>query len=328
MRSRLAAAALMLAAATSAVAPAGAQARRPSIFESAPLPAVELGADPLRADVPFHPSSPWNSPIPPAPALDPRSHAIVRHLSSGRHPAIANIGAYGVPVYEADASTPRYDVRCDRPWGLCDLEREGVPIPLNAVPSGGSDAAMVVIDRSAGKVYEFWRAHRVGDGWRTSWGGVADLHGEGTPGAAVGAGVSRLAGVVRVEEIAAGEIGHALVFATDNACAERHRYPASKTDGSSQRWNCIPEGARIQLDPSIDVETLPGLTPGERVVARALQDYGAYAIDNGAARMAFIFEVPTDGSQVYRDAGFEWDFFGLDAIPWSSLRVLSSWNGS
>ncbi len=52
--------------------------------------------------------------------------------------------------------------------------------------------------------------------------------------------------------------------------AERHRLrhgfrpPALKTDGDSRRADCLPEGARLQLDPALDLGSLPGLTPGER----------------------------------------------------------------
>ncbi len=249
------------------------------------------------------------------------------HLAGSAKPRVANLYSYGVPIYEADASTPRYSVNCLRDWGVCGLEQEPVPVPLGAVPSPGSDGAMVVVDFSTRRSYEFFKAERRPDGgWQAAWGGVVDLDGPGTPGAAVGAGVSRLAGVVRAREIADGRIDHALVFSTDNACTQAYRYPASKTDGGSTRPDCIPEGARIQLDPAVDVDAL-GLGSAERAVARALQTYGAYAIDNGGAPMAFIFENPAGEADPYPAAGLRWDYFGLDGIPWHSLRVLRQWDG-
>ena len=39
---------------------------------------------------------------------------------------------------------------------------------------------MVVIDRSTGKVYEFWQARKINDAyWETSWGGVVDIRATG-----------------------------------------------------------------------------------------------------------------------------------------------------
>lgn len=276
---------------------------------------------------PFAASSAWNTPIPPAPVVDGLSALMVAHLSGGAHPAIANLYDYGVPVWEADASTPRHAVKCLRPWGTCELERQLVPVPVGAHPSSGSDGAMVVVDHPSGRAYEFFEGRSAGAAWTAGWGGVVDVYGSGTPGAAVGAGVSRLAGVVRIAELQAGRIDHALVFSTDNACRGTRRFPASKTDGASLRPDCVPEGARLQLDPAVDVEALPGITPGERIVARALQTYGAYAIDNGGARMAFSFEMPSGEADPYAELGFTWDYFAMDRIPWNRLRVLRAWDG-
>lgn len=278
---------------------------------------------------PFTDGSAWNVPIPDDAVLDPRSDAIVAHLT-GKGFGNANLEEYAVPVYEADRDTPRVPVTCTEDWGPCDLEQAPVPIPEGAKPSPGTDGAMVVVDRSSGRSYDFWRARPSSDGsWTASWGGIVDLSGDGyTPGAAqTGAGVPRLAGVVRVAEVEQGEIPHALAFATDNACEGEHRYPASKTDGWSPAEGCIPEGARIQLDPDVDLDALEGLTPAERTVARALQTHGAYAMDNAGTRMTFIFETAEPGDGAYRRAGLLHDYHRLDGIPWERLRVLGSWDG-
>lgn len=285
------------------------------------------GVGPSAAQRFFTADGPFNLPVPTAPALDPRSSSIVRSLASGAHPGVANLYAYGVPIFDADSSTPRAPVPCSSPWGVCELSTMPVPVPDDAVATPyANDGAMVVIDQSTRTAYEFWKARKSNGVWTAAWGGVSDLDGPGTPGSAVGSGISRLAGVVRADEIRRGRIDHALVFSTNNACRSSYRFPASKTDGSSNQADCIAEGARIQLDPSIDLASVPGLTRGERAVARALQLYGAYAIDNGGANMAFVFEVPR-GDDPYPDAGLAWDYFGMDRIPWSGLRVLSSWNG-
>ena len=91
-------------------------------------------------------------------------------------------------------------------------------------------------------------------------------------------------------------IEHALVVQSDTVCAGVFRAPAIKTDGDSTRTDCLPEGARLQLDPSIDVSKITGITPAERTVARALQRYGAYVIDRGGAPLSVSFERAPDAT--------------------------------
>lgn len=274
-------------------------------------------------DRPF--SAAFNRRIPADPELDSKSAQIVDYL--GAEAAYANLYDYGTPIYSANAGTPRVQVGCTKSWGPCDLEQQLVPIPDGAKPNAGSDAAMVVVDRKSGDVFEFWQATPGGNGpWRTSWGEIVSVASRGGYGS-TGSGISRLAGVIRTDEIASGAIPHALVFATDNACRVGFRAPATKSDGASDRSDCIKEGARVQLNPDVDLSSL-ALSDAERSVAVALQRYGAYVIDNAGARMAVMFELPTDGDDPYKAAGLRWDYYAMDAIPWQRLRVLRSWNGS
>ena len=309
--------------------------RATSIFAALAVLAAPLGAaEPAAAATrPFAATSPFNVAIKASPRIDPLSSAMVARLSRTGQ-AYANLYAYGVPVYTATATTPRYRVVCDQEgdWGACPLTQQLMPIPTDARPSTGTDGAMVVIDPASGTIGEYWRARRVGDGWQAGWGAVNTLSGSGWGGASTGAGASRLGGVVRVDEIAAGVINHALVVQTDNACVGRYRAPALKTDGQSLRSDCIPEGSRIQLDPAINLNAIPGLTPGERAVARALQVYGAYVIDVAGTSMSVSFEVARDATSTspgatYTRAGLSWDYYGMPRVPWHRMRVLTTWQG-
>ena len=137
---------------------------------------------------------------------------------------------------------------------------------------------------------------------------------------------------MRVDEIRDGVIKHALVMQTNNVCADVFRPPALKTDGDSTRRDCIPEGARLQLDPTLDLDTLKGLRPAERTVARALQVYGAYLVDRSGTSLSLSFETAPDATRrspgaVYKAAGLTHDYYGLPHIPWERLRVLSRWDG-
>jgi hypothetical protein len=178
-----------------------------------------------------------------------------------------------------------------------------------------------------------YQPYRQGSGtWEAKWGEVTSLSGSGiSTGGGNGSGVSHLAGVVEVAEMQDGEINHALVFSTRYACNGEYRYPARKTDGDSTHSNCIPQGARIQLDPAIDVDRL-NASEATKIVARALQQYGAYAVDNGGAPIAFYFEVADDATSiqspgsVYENLGWDRDYPQLNGVPWDRLRVLASWD--
>lgn len=272
---------------------------------------------------PFADSSAWNTPIPAHPRLAADSRAAVARLS--RH-VVANLYAYGTPVYAVTGPAARQNVTCTENWGPCRLTN--VPMPAGARPAPGDDGAMVVIDTDRRIVYDFWRARRTGTGWQAAWGTANPLYGAGNEdGGAVGAGFSGLAGLVRRFEIRQGHIDHALHFSSDASCAARFAYPATKTDGTSQAGSCVPEGARVQLDPSIDVDAIPGITRAEKIVARALQKYGAYDRDSGSAPMAFGFENPAGRMNPYPAAGLPHDYAAFPHIPWNRLRVLASWNG-
>jgi hypothetical protein len=278
----------------------------------------------------FAETSPFNTPIPDNPVLDRESQDIAATLSQK---VVADLYEFGIAIYEADGSTVRVAVDCTERWGTCLLESGLQRVPDDAQPAPGSDGTLVVIDWIERRTVEMWRAVQLSNGsWSTAWGTTTPIDGTGIPAIfGNGSGVSHLAGVIRVDEIARGRIDHALVFSTSNACRDDYRYPATKTDGQSTRTDCVPEGARIQLDPSIDIESL-GLTPAEHTIALALQKYGAYAVDVGGTFMAFYFEIASDASSfdpgsVYASAGLSSDFFVLQAIPWGYLRVLNSWDG-
>lgn len=267
--------------------------------------------------------APWGRAIPATPALDPKSAAMIRTVVA--EGIAANLDEFSTPIYTTGAGTKTYAVECTKPWGRCDLEQQRIPIPSGARPSSGSDGAMVVLDPNHGVAYDFWQARRTTGGWAASWGTRAAL-GRVSDDGATGAGLFLLWGVVRTAEIQARSIPHALTFSTANACSRGFRYPAIKTDGVSSRSDCLPLGARLQLDPKVDVDALPGITPGERAVAKALQRYGAYARDTGAEGLAFAFQRGgSDG--VYTAAGLPWDYYDMPHIPWSKLRVLRAWDG-
>lgn len=296
-------------------------------------PAPHASGAPSLAARPFADTSPFNVPITSRPTVDPNSSAMVdRATRTGM--VHANLYEYGIPIYRATSMTPMHPVKCTGPssWGVCPMETQSMPIPRGAVPNPGSDGVMTVMNLSTKMVSEYWQAGRTSsDQWTTSWGAVNSMSGSGWGGSSTGAGASRIGGLVRVAEIESGVIDHALVMQSDNVCRDVYRAPALKTDGDSSRPDCIPEGARLQLNPDIDLTAIEGITPGELAVARALQTYGAYLIDRADTSLSVSFELAPDAGpqspgSVYESAGFSWDYYGMPNVPWSELRVLETWN--
>jgi hypothetical protein len=311
------------------------------------ITAVAAVVDPNPSQPPYFQNADWLwKPIVSNPVLAANSATWVNYLSDPKGQRIADLYDYGVtliPGSAIDSSTPRYDVTFTEPWGSDPLGTHTVPIPAGTTVAPGSDGHLTVLDPTTGKAYGLWQAKYDSstNSWSASWGGITDLNGNGVDqsGSATGSAIARYAGVITASEfsraIAANTgLDHALFISTDIA-GSAFTSPAAKSDGSNIAGVAvpIPEGTRIQLDPSINVDAIAGISPAEKVIAKTLQTYGAYVGDQGGARMAFIFEeVPGASSDnpatVWRSAGLAWDYYDMTSIPWSQLRVLDSWDGT
>lgn len=279
---------------------------------------------------PFADDSAYNHVIPDRVVLDADSAAMTRRLA-GETAALALL-KHALPVYDAQDDTPVRTItvtRRDRP----DLKDQQIRVPDGATPNSGSNRSLVVLDWSARRAWELYRFDWLGDAVRVESGGFVAFDGMGIPKPASGyAGGSYLAGLVRVREIERGLVPHALAFGTKYARRGAWRHPAQQTDGKLTGPDTIPVGARIQLDPALDLGAIPGLTPGERTIAEALQTYGAYCV--GASGEPFLFFCEraadagtSDPGAVYSANGFTEDGAPLRNIPWERLRVLKQWDG-
>jgi hypothetical protein len=169
--------------------------------------------------------------------------------------------------------------------------------------------------------------------WQADLCATADLTGSGvrTPAAtanpwyaahgARACGFPLVAGLIRVDEVKAGAIEHALVVAYPGIMKDKYMSPASTPSaiGVATTAAGMPCGARIQLDPSVDVTQL-GLSPAGVVVARALQKYGAYVGDYSGALSLYAENSPE--AQAYWSSGVL-DVYELrDKLDLRKLRVL------
>jgi hypothetical protein len=299
----------------------------PAPTTTAAVPTTAVAAPPAR---PYFTAADWLwNPVPANPVLDPQSAVLARELGADDH--LADLVEYAVTLRDQSSIPPGTPGVRVTAGGRDPFGGRTVPIPAGTPIPTGDDKALAVLDASSGMTFGMLGAQEHGASWTVDGGALAPIDGDGretSGGSSTGSGIARFAAVVRAAEIQAGEIPHALFFSTNMAADGDKRFPAVKTDGSNMNGVAtpIPEGARVQLDPSIDLAAIPGITPFELTVGRALQRFGAYAGDNGGARMALIFEyVPDLGP--YRAAGAPGDYFTMPHIPWDRLRVLRRSDG-
>jgi hypothetical protein len=162
------------------------------------------------------------------------------------------------------------------------------PIPRNAPIEGGANADgdrhVLIVDRDRCRLYELFDAHPLDGGarWRAGSGAIFDLRSNHLRPAgwtsADAAGLPILPGLARYGEVAKGSIDHALRF-TARRTRRASVYPARHFASDSTDPALPPMGVRVRLKRGA---SLAGLGPQARIVARALQRYGALLADNGS----------------------------------------------
>jgi hypothetical protein len=277
---------------------------------------------------PYTDSSPWNVPIGRNPNYDARSSTYVRNLGERLS---SDPTQYTYPVYEVPPGTRREAVRLSGLYsnvtsGGRRLDRQGdatinLPIPNGARASAGSDSSIVIVDRRSGDEWGIWRLKREGSSWTGTNGYHYSTRWTGVPPSGFGSrgsGLPYLAGLVRPCEIARGRIDHALAFAYDFPTGQ-FVYPATKSDGKGTVGSDAPEGARLQLDPSLSARRIRswGCTGPCLTIARALQRYGMYVIDNSGRPKLMLEDEGTArwGGRVSSKT--------VEPIPMSAFRVMT-----
>jgi hypothetical protein len=316
---------------------------------TAPPPQPPVAAPPVAPTL-FSPTSPWNAPLAPTEGLDPASPLIAgalsrevqREINAGTGPWISEL-QYSTPIYVVAADHPRVRVKVDTgSWGAT-LQRaldQGVPIPAGARPAAGADAHMTVYQPSRDMLWDFFGTSSKSDGWHVRWGG-AMRNVSNSPGyftnqswsglsswnwGSTATSLPAIAGTVTIAELRNGSINHALALAVPEACSRSFTWPAQRTDGTSTTADCIPEGARFRLDPTLDLSQLqlPRIT---RLLAEAAQRYGMIVRDTTHNSVGFYAEDPSPtgsdpyhGPQGFYEGMAPWQF--LPPFPWSRLQLL------
>jgi hypothetical protein len=238
----------------------------------------------------------WNQDISKA-SLDPQSSLIIGWLNAngGWGPRSLRVD-FSLNVLQADASTPFVSIARSANYLSpdCDDGLTQFPLPKGGAAEGSADYScsdgdchVLVVDRKAGYLYESYGSNLNGGSlstvcairWNLNKTYSPSLRGDQCVSADVG-GLPIAALTFSADEIAAGEIRHALRFALpNNRIASRvFVHPATHAGGSSGPSQAVPYGARFRLKATTD---LSALKPSAKIVAKALQTYGMILTDGG-----------------------------------------------
>jgi hypothetical protein len=258
-------------------------------------PRADAGAPPPGA---YFPGGPWYEDVSSA-ATDPQSTAIIGYLNGlgWATNGILQID-FGIEVLDAPANTPTKTFVPTSDWGEPDCDANAIPIPPGGALEGevgyectkDGDCHLIVVDRTAKKLYEMWRANISAGvfhgGCLAVW-DMAKVYGpkgrgeQCTSADAAGYPIAPL--LFSADEVAAGEIPHAIRFILPNANIRKGEYVHPATHGTNKAVGPAqspPYGVHLRLKPTFDESKLAN--EGARVVARALKKYGMFLADGGS----------------------------------------------
>lgn len=233
----------------------------------------------------------WNTPIDTLP-VHPNSGAYISTIGAdtGLHmdfgSGLWDGGPIGIPFVVVPGSQP--EVTVDFIWWPEQSDPGPYPIPPDAPIEGGPDSNgdrhVLVLERDNCILYELYAAFPQGDGsWEAGNGAVYDLnsHALRPDGwtSADAAGLPILPGLARYDEVAAGEIRHALRFTVPET-QKAHWWPSRHDASNLTGAQYPPMGLRVRLRTNYDIS---GFSPHAQVILQAMKTYGLILADNGSA---------------------------------------------
>ena len=252
----------------------GAAAQQPQIAGCAVFPANNV----------------WNAPVDKLP-LDANSALYVATIGSSRS-AHADFGSglwdggpIGIPFIDVPSTQAKVAVTFQYDG---ESDHGGYPIPPNAPIEGGSassgDRHVLVIDHDNCVLYELYSAYPQPNGsWQAGSGAIFDLKLNALRPAgwasADAAGLPIFPGLVRYDEVAAGEIRHAIRF-TAPQTRNTYIWPARHLASNLSGIDYPPMGQRFRLKASFDISSFSAPV---QVILRALKTYGMILADNGSS---------------------------------------------
>ena len=300
---------------------AGAVAPYPALSPCPVFPQPPSSLSPRAPSLPTEAA--WNQDISQAPR-DPHSAAYIAYIDSHGgdhlHPDFGSPRAYGFPYSVVGAGRRRLPIHYTA-YG--DESDPGpFPVPAKAPVEGGDgsdgDRHVLVVDRSACKLYELYRAFYVAKGdphWNADSGTEWDLRSAARRPdgwtSADAAGLPIFPGLARYDEVRAGHLDHAIRVTFDST-RDAWVHPASHCAGDTSNPSAPPMGLRLRLKAGYG---LGGFSGAAKTIAGAMKRYGLIVADNGSN---WYFSGSSDK---------RWDDGNLDQlkrIPGSAFEVVKS----
>lgn len=285
------------------------------MFVCGGIAAAQGGGTPTIGNCPVFPAdNPWNTDISQYP-VDPLSDTYIASISADGdeylHADFGSPAEYGIPYVVVPGDQPPV------PITFTDYGDESdpgpYPIPPDAPVEAGGDQHVLVIDGDNCYLYELYNASYNGVGWDASSGAIFDLLSNRlrpeTWTSADAAGLPIFPGLVRYDEVMAGEIRHALRF-TVSQTQRGYIHPATHYASDSDDPALPPMGLRLRLRADYDISSYTGMS---RVILEALRTYGMINADNGTS---WFITGATDP---------RWDDEDLDqlkTVPGSAFEVV------
>lgn len=256
-----------------------------SISRSAPASPPTLAGCPM-----FPANNVWNVPVDTLP-VDPNSDIYIDTI--GRNDNVhADFGSgtwlgfpIGIPFTTVLGTQPKVSVTFQY-WDESDVGPYPIPanVPIEGDPNSG-DRHILIVDKTNCILYELYAAHKQGSQWYAGSGAIFTLTQNAplrpdTWTSADAAGLPILPGLARYDEVASGEINHALRFTVPET-RKLHIWPARHDASDLTGPQYPPMGLRFRLKASFVIDSR--FSQDAQVILRALKKYGMIIADNGSA---------------------------------------------
>jgi len=281
----------------------------------------------------------WKSVFPAAPAPTPttRPYAATSRFntlvdtrvarSSKERDVVANIAAQGPfklvidetpewdyqhPLYRAKDTDPLFTASIRNKWtGNCHGAKFRLPQGARQAawtPDPGSKDAHLSVVQPDGTEFDFHRVYNID--WNTktldaSYGSTLPFNGDGLGGGSTVANFGLWAGVIRHEEMAAGNIPHALFVTIPKSDGTHVSWLKTNGNGAiapdAEKYKWPPLGTHFYLSyTDAEINALP-IPTWRKTVVRAATRYGMYFGDTGGGSTGFKFQL--ESPETYRSLG-------------------------
>ena len=282
----------------------------------------------------FEAPEPWTKDVS-GMTKDARSDVIIAALAASGGWGNGNVLQidFSIPLFFGDSATPRQTITA--PSGGycyggpdCDPVPLQMPLPTNGNTEGSADYTcntsqndchVLVVERTQKRLYEIYNATKTTNGFTALVAVVWDLTKAYPPNlrgdqctSADAAGFPIAGLLATADEVAAGEVKHALRFILPNARMKADVYVHPATHGgspSSSNANAPPYGVRFRLKSTFN-ET--SYNAGQRVILKALKTYGMLLSDGGNIALTFATDRTTTA---------KWSGVGITAQSFNSIGV-------